>query len=187
MRERKLIVVVCGYGCNLDSPLKPYLDKVIGYGMLRKPDVIMLCGGATQQKSFPDKTEASVMYTYLKPLEAYHPMWFVLDDSYTTYDNIRDAARAINGEVAAVTGEKDFDIVIFCEATRALKVAMLARHFLGFPPERGLPPIRIETDSWELMHPTLELIGTIKEWFAIRFPYFNTIQRNARIRKSRKR
>lgn len=187
MRERRLIVVVCGYGCDLDSPLKPYLDKVIGFGMLRKPDAIVLCGGATMRKRFPDETEASVMYKYLKPLEAYHPMWFVLGDSYTTYENIRDAAWVIGHDITEVTGEREFEIVIFCEATRALKVAMLARHFLGFPPERGMPPIRIETDSWEPMHPTHELIGTIKEWLAIRFPFLNTLQRTARIRKSETR
>lgn len=182
------IVVVCGYGCNLESPLKGYLDKVIGYCMTRHPDAILLCGGATQQKSFPGETEASVMYQYLKPLRAYHPMWYKLSDSYTTYDNIRDAAMAIRAiEQLTQTTLPDNEIVVFCEATRALKVAMLARHFIGFPPAEGGPVIKIETDSWELMHPTTELVGTVKEWLAIKFPFLNTIQRNARIRKSQNR
>jgi len=181
------IVIVCGYGCNLESPLKPYLDRVLQYCFQRRPDAVILSGGATQRKRFPNETEASVMYKYLKPLENHcHPMWFVRDFAYTTYDNIEQATACVR-EIEHWHHTTDHEIVIFCEATRALKVAMLARHFLGFPPERGLPPIRIETDSWELMHPTIELVGTIKEWLAIRFPFLNTIQRNARIRKSRSR
>jgi len=181
------IVVVCGYGCNLDSPLKPYLDRVLRFCEERHPVAIILCGGATQQRSFPDETEASVMYKYLKPLEHFHPMWFVLGGSYTSYENIRDAAVEIDKLRAAPwhgMEPRHDEITIFCEATRALKVAMLARHFLGFPPERGEPPVRIETDSWELMHPTLELVGTFKEWLAIRLPFFNDLQSARRMRKS---
>lgn len=185
--RRRRIVIVCGYGCDLESPVKSYLDRVIGYCMTRQPDAILLCGGATQRKSFPAETEADVMYKYLKVLEMYHPMWFVLPDSYTTYDNIRDAAYAIREiEKMTMTTLADNEIIIFCEATRALKVALLARHFIGFPPANGGLPIKIETDSWE-KGLTKELFGTIKEWLAITFPFLNTIQRSIRIWKSRNR
>jgi hypothetical protein len=186
------IVVVCGYGCNLDSPLRPYLDRVAKYCARVRPEYIILCGGQTQQKSFPGRSEADVMYDYLyKRLDSapnFHPGWFTEDESFTTYENIRDAAAVIRRLEAAEESHEGWSrppaVTIFCEATRALKVAMLARHFIGFPPSAGGAPIRIETDSWELMHPTLELVGTLKEWLAIRFPFFNDIQSRTRRRKS---
>lgn len=181
MASTQRVVVVCGYGCNLDSPLKPYLDRVAAFCRDYQPQVIILCGGATQQQTFPGKTEALVMYQYLHdklfgdPESYWYTSVLLENESYTTYENIRGAARMEPG------GK---EITIFCEATRALKVALLARHFFGFPPANGLPPIRIETDSWELMHPTLELLGTIKEWIAIRFPLLNTLQSRARRRRA---
>lgn len=183
------VLVVCGYGCNLDSPLKPYLDRVVRFCREKKPGVVILCGGPTQQKSYPVHTEAIVMYLYLLEklgtLEDWHPAWYTEDESFTTYDNIRDAAVIIKKRRRCeMEGE---EITIFCEATRALKVALLARHFLGFPPERGEPDIRIETDSWERMHPFWELIGTIKDAMAIHLPYLNTIQRRNRMEKAKKR
>lgn len=194
MAYTRRIVVVCGYGCNLDSPLRPYLDKVVAWAKANKPDFIILCGGATQQVSFPNETEASVMERFLyERLDSFaaehnwHPGWWLEGTSYTSYENIRDAARVIadlkNRPWNGFREPKD-EITIFCEATRALKVAILARHFMGFPPERGEPMIRIETDSWELMHPSLELLGTFKEWLAIRFPMFNTFQSRSRRKKS---
>lgn len=196
MAER--VVVVCGYGCNLDSPLMPYLNRVADFCRKKRPDAIILCGGATQQKSFPGRTEASVMYGYLYDTldqiaapPDWHPAWFAEDESFTTYENIRDAAAVIKmlhaaDEASSFRGRGE-EITIFCEATRALKVAILARHFLGFPPANGKPPIRIETDSWELMHPLKEFIGTIKDAAAIYLPLLNWFQRRQRIKKSKTR
>lgn len=174
------IVVVCGYGCNLDSPLKSYLDRVLAWCTTHRPDAIILCGGATQQTSFPHQTEAKVMREYLGPLEPlYHPQWAILGASYTTYENISDAAAVIATIKARPwygSDPRHDEITIFCEATRALKVAILARHFLGFPPAKGEPDIRIETGSWERMHPVKELAGTVQTWLATKFPVLNTWQ-----------
>ena len=184
------IVVVCGYGCNLDSPLKPYLNRVARLCELQKPEHVILCGGATQRRTFPGRTEAGVMGEYLSGKIDFRktewiPAWHTLADSYTTYENIRDAAKVINGMNGAIN--RPNIITIFCEATRALKVAILARHFLGFPPEHGDPDIRIETDSWERMHPLKELVGTLKDAGAIYVPWLNTIQRRQREAKSKVR
>jgi len=183
MSER--VVIVCGYGCNLDSPLQRYLDRVLLFCKEQRPEHVILCGGATQQKSFPGLTEAQLMYKYLRGgpyfVLGWHPNWFVKDDGYTAYDNIRNAADVV-GDLL-LDGPK---ITIFCEATRALKVADLARHFLGFPPDYGAPDIRIETDSWERRHPGKELRDTIRTHLAIRLPFLNWFERRRRIAKAKK-
>jgi hypothetical protein len=84
-----------------------------------------------------------------------------------------------------VYGSKSVRITIFCEATRALKVAALARYFFGFPPAHSLSHIRIETDSWELMHPAKELVGTLKDFASIYVPGFNRLHSWHRRRKAR--
>ena len=100
MSDTRRIVVVCGYGCNLDSPLKPYLDRVADYCARTRPEYIILCGGQTQQKSYPGTSEADVMYRYLHSVldnePDFHPGWFAECESFTTYENIRDAAAVIN-------------------------------------------------------------------------------------------
>lgn len=182
-KDPRNIVVVCGYGCNLHSPLQRYLERVARFCEVEVPRHIILCGGATQRKSFPGYTEAGVMKNFLTCEIDFHPEWHILDNSYTTYENVRDAAITIRELYLPASNQ----ITIFCEATRALKVAILARYFMGFPPEHGGPEIRIETDSWERMHPFKELIGTIKDFAAIYLPFLNTLQRWQRIAKSKMR
>jgi len=179
----KRVVVVCGYGCNLDSPLKPYLNRVVKFCREQHPDLVVLCGGPTQQKSFPGKTEAFVMHTYLRGrfeegLSDWPYRCYLEEESFTTYDNIRGAAGIIRDRGLTLS-----EITIFCEATRALKIARAARHFLGFPPEHGAPPIRIETDSWELMHPFWELLNSVEMELTLRLPVINWFRRWQRIAK----
>jgi hypothetical protein len=174
-RYVRRFVIVCGYGCDLDKPLKPYLDRVLEYCRKHRPIAIILCGGATQRARFPGLTEAEVMQRYLAPLHReFQPKWYALGNSYTTFENIRDASLAVE-QLKRVHGEGNNEIVIFCEATRGLKVALLARHFMGFPPAAGEPDIRIETDSWE-RGIEREFFGTAWAWLAIRFPIVNAIQ-----------
>lgn len=184
---RRRVVVVCGYGCNLESPLKPYLDRVARFCERAKPDHIILCGGATQRKLFPSRTEAGLMQEYLArtmviPI-TWTPSWHTLADSYTTYENIRDAANLINGMNRSIYISTE--ITIFCEVTRSLSVVGLARKFLGFPPAKGEEDIRIKTDSWERAHPLKMLWSTIKTYLAIYLPWLNTLQRRSRIAKSK--
>lgn len=179
---------ICGYGCNPDSPLGPYADDFARWGQKRQLNAIIPSGGHTMRRSFPGLSEAQVLRNRIEPQLvtglAWTPEWFLDDDvegdAYTTYDNIKNFARRVE-EVRARswygTVPRQFEITIWCEATRALKVAILARHFFGFPPAQGEPAIRIMTGSWELADPIRELRGTMQTYAAMRAPVFNDIQR----------
>lgn len=196
-REKaRRIVIVCGYGCNLDSPLMPYLNRVADFCREKRPDMVIFCGGATQRRTFPGRTEAGVMYGYLYDMlhqvaapPDWHPAWFTEDESYTTFENIRDAAAVTKmlhaaDEASSFRGRGE-KITVFCEATRALKVDILVRHFL--PRKEKEPRVHLEAVSWELGSPLKELVGTIQTWLSICVPFLNMLLRWQRIRKSKTR
>jgi hypothetical protein len=169
------ILVVCSYGCHLNAELTMYLEAVAAYVNTHRPHLMVLCGGATQQASAPDRTEAETMLQFLEePGRLTHlPQLFLEETSYTSYENIRNAAVAVaTAYSCALTGPDPLDasVVIFCEASRALKVSILARHFFGFPEARGLPHLEIRTVSWEKMHPLRELQGTIYDALSLYVP-----------------
>lgn len=181
--DRKRVVVVCGYGCDIDSPLKPYLDKVVAFYAEKKPDVVILCGGETQQKSFPGENEIIVMRRYLFGQlgiwpECWCDGWFSGEDSYTAFESIRVVADTVRCLLPYRPEFINAEITIFCEATRALQVALLARHFFGFP------PVKIETDSWELSHPAKELKTTFFTLLCCHIPLLWRYFRWRRIRRS---
>ena len=169
------VLVVCGYGCHLNRELIRYLHAVADVINAYKPHLMVLCGGATQQTSAPYRTEAETMLQFLEePGRLTHwPHLLMEEGSFTTLENIRDAAQAIQKHYGrGFRGPEKLDarIVLFCEASRALKVSILARHFFGFPPERGLPPIELRTVSWELMHPLRELQATLYDALSLYMP-----------------
>lgn len=197
MQEKaRRIVIVCGYGCSLDSLLMPYLNRVADFCRGFMPNDIILLGGATQRKLFPGKTEADVAYSYLSsilPSWSYfgpaNPIWHRAYDVYTAFDAIKEAAVIVNDlhladEASSFHGRGE-KITVFCEATRALKVDMLIRHFLSR--KANEPRVHLETVSWELGSPSRELVGTIQTWLSIRVPFLNTLLRWQRIRKSKTR
>ena len=113
------------------------------------------------------------MLQYLEERLTHHPHLLMEERSFTSYENIRFAAEDITANLGrGFDGPEKLDarIVIFCEASRALKVKILARHFFGFPPERGLPDVEIRTVSWELMHPLRELKATIWDALSLYVP-----------------
>ena len=155
------LVVICGYGNDLDSPLKPYLDGAVEFIEDNFVSHVIFSGGESQRKSHPGQSEARTMRDYVRTrLTCPDDLTHVLDERpLTTFENIRNAARIMRG----LQLEAD-NIVIFCEATRALKVAILARRFFGFRVTHdGRNAIQIRTSSWELMHPLKELLGTLKD------------------------
>lgn len=170
------IVVVFGYGCHLVPELKGYLDRVVRFVNERKPDYLFLCGGPTQRKSAPGVSEAGLMRSYLIPRLNYIPglMFLWEENSYTTPDNAEKTAWRIKEE-RLMDGQTE--LTVFCEATRALKVDLLVRHFLG---RRA----NIETASWELMSPEKQIIGTLYDWAAIRFPPLARYFRNKRLQRA---
>lgn len=200
-------VVVCGYGCNLDSPLKPYLERVIDfveYNEVSKEPVtnVVLCGGFTQQKTFPGKSEARVMYDYLQSntlsrLDFPSRIQFQLEEnSYTTHDNILMAANKIGGfkkDWRTDLVPEQFKITIFCEAQRALKVILLSRRFMK-DLVSSVADIKTETDSWELRDPDSwkhgkrgELWTTNMTWLAIKFPFLAQLERRKKMEMSKHR
>jgi hypothetical protein len=155
------LVIVLGYGNDLDSPLRPYLDGVAEFIEDNFVSQAIFSGGESQRKSHPGQTEARTMWNYVASrLTCPGDVNVNLDHRpLTTFENIRNAARIIQGQQL----EPD-NIFIFCEATRALKVAILTRWFFGFRVTHyGRNAIKIQTSSWELMHPLKELVGTLKD------------------------
>ncbi|MCC6405285.1 MAG: YdcF family protein [Candidatus Yanofskybacteria bacterium] len=178
------LVIVNGYGCDLDSPLKQYLDAVVAF-LDENPSCVVFTGGQTQRRSFPGMSEASVMASYVR--SQVPDLECVLEDrSYTTYDNIRNAAMLVREK-----GWEPDRILIFCEATRALKVMLLARHFFKewWDSQSPVLPnrerrLQMMTSSWELMHPASELFATVWDWVALTFPFLNEMRSQQRHEKS---
>lgn len=178
MEEKKLhVVVVCGYGCNIDSPLQRYLTRVLEYLYSYEPQAVIYSGGYTQQKSFHGLSEAGVMADYVEQM-VFFP-WnheeHLETEAYTTYDNIELAAAKIrrwrDGNFG-VTNHRPyvkFRITIFCEAQRALKVILLSRYFMSGLVD-DIDDIQIETYNWERADPMRELKTTFLTWLAIKFP-----------------
>ena len=121
------VVAVLGYGTNLE-PLKPYLNKVIGFQRQFPVSLIVCCGGFTSKKSSPDKSEASVMAQYLEP---YCVAEIALEESSTTTaENLVGLKKIIEDK-----GFGSRHLVVFCNQAHSWKVRALGRMILGFSPE----------------------------------------------------
>lgn len=129
MRTQK-IVVVCGYGCDLHPAYKRYLMRVARYvhgdaGVW----CVIVSGGLTQQKRFPNTSEAAVMRRFLETTGEVHIRIMEDHDAYTSYTNML-GARDIMERLGERAGPDDNDLVIFCDAIRALKVKVIAERVL---------------------------------------------------------
>lgn len=182
MSEKKHIVVVCGYGCHIDTPLRPYLGRVFRFVQDQHPNIVIFCGGFTQKKSAPGVSEARLMqdYTQLNEWPAFMLKTLTDESSYTTYGNIENASRLIR----YVLKEKDVQVTIFCEATRAANVIMLARHFMGGLVE-SVDDISVETASWERADPFKQASNLIYNKLAIKYPLLGLAEREYRRRVRR--
>lgn len=96
------------------------------------------------------------------------------EDSYTTPDNIANAAKIIQNDGLM---EEGTTLTVFCEATRALKTDLLVRHFIG---RRAT----IETASWELMSPIKQIVSTLYDLAAIKFPLLARYFRSKRLQRA---
>lgn len=189
------IIVVNGYGCHLDTPLKPYLDRVVRFfndvPSLIYP-ILLFTGGPTQQKTAPGVTEAGLMAEYvtkhrdrrIRPSD-----YFKEDTAFTTYDNIARSADWIRNVLPKLdpVSKRLFDgtkITIFCEATRSANVVMLARHFL-LPFVKTIDDIRVETDSWERADPFKQAGNLVYNKLAITCPWFRLAERERQRRMIR--
>lgn len=187
--QKRHVVVVCGYGCHLDTPLKPYLDRVVRFINKQLPDLVVFCGGYTQGKSAPGVSEASLMTGYVKEkLAGLHVDIVSEDGSYTTLENIREAGQQIRLWILRNVGRRvNLRITIFCEAHRAPLVIMLARHFMGSL-VKTIDDITVETTSWERADPFKQVCGMIYDKLAIKFPWLGLAERarKKRLRRAKK-
>ena len=171
----KHVIIVCGYGCHLVPELRQYLDRIALFCNAHQPDCLILCGGFTQRKSAPGRSEARLMKEYILPELNYAPgLVYTEEDSYTTPDNISNAAQTMRSESLL---QEDTKLTVFCEATRALKTDLLIRHFIGRRAD-------IETASWELMSPAKQIVMTLYDWAAIKFPPLARYFRSKRLQRA---
>ena len=187
--DTRHIVIVSGYGCHLDTPLKPYLDRVVRFINSIPSDValqLIFTGGPTQQASAPGVTEAHLMAEYVHK----HPdrrrmglVSFEEDTAFTTYDNISRAAEWIRHTVPDRKYEST-KITICCEATRSANVVMLARHFL-LPFVKSIDDITVETASWERADPFKQVGNLVYNKLAITYPRLRLAERERRRRMHR--
>src|SRR3989344_530532 len=190
MAGKRHVIVVCCYGCHLrysenrDTPLRPYLDKVAQFIKRYLPEMVIFCGGHTQRKSAPGVSESSLMHDYvlsqLKSLGRVYNLsthLFVEDNSYTTYGNIKMA----DSHLRKFFSGKECHITIFCEATRAANVVMLARHFMGDLVD-SIDDITVETASWERADPFKQAGNLVYNKLAITYPWLGLAEREHRKR-----
>lgn len=182
-QEKKIVLIVCGYGCHLDTPLKPYLDRVVRFIKENEQHIqmIIFCGGFTQQKSAPGVSEAMLMreYIYSNLEEIRSPAFWIYyeNHSYTSFKNIESAVEIIRTD-------RLYDncrIVIFCEATRSANIIMLARHFI-LDMVNSIDDITVETGSWERADPFKQVGNLIYNKIAITFPWLGLAEREHRRR-----
>jgi hypothetical protein len=165
--------IVHGYGCDLETPLKPYLEFVGTRISQDLPGTVILTGGATQQEKFPGKTEAGVMAQYLRERvrrnKSRLPLLIEEADSFTTDDNVRNACARIRRTPGIADNWHRVRVHAFCEAQRALKSEI---HYWDLLPEirEYGQRVWIETCSWELADPRQELVKTNTAVVTRRFP-----------------
>ncbi|MDP3954489.1 MAG: hypothetical protein Q8Q06_03690 [bacterium] len=167
------VFVIYGYGCHLTPELKKYLNRMALVANTIKPRVIMFCGGFTQRKTAPGMSEARLMAMYLMPMLKFEHILTLEEDSYITLDNTKRAYA----EIKTLPFKYD-NIIVGCEATRALKVDMLTKHYFGHR-------VNIETSSWELMNPWKQLLSTVYEGLAMYLPSLAWYFRRKRIQRAK--
>jgi len=193
------IVIVNGYGCHLNTPLMPYLDRVVRFINEVPTDMVLqliFTGGPTQQDSAPGVTEAHLMSEYVtKHPDRRRVQFMSLEEetAFTSYDNISKAAELIRNTapdlgIEASWKYKSTKITIFCEATRSANVIMLARHFL-LPFVKTIDDITVETASWERADPFKQVGNLIYNKLAITYPWLRLAEREhrQRMRKAKKK
>lgn len=160
------VALVWLYGCNIESSLKMHLDNVIRVGNAENIRHYVLCGGPSQQNSFPGMTEAEVAARYLRGKVPPNSCFWREERSLNSYRNAKGGSTVIHQLPFEV-----YEVVVFVEALRALKAAILLKHFLPeFHPGNPNKKIRFETASWEQMHPVKELIATAYDLLSIYIP-----------------
>lgn len=159
MREKK-IVIACGYGCKLHARYKEYLIRVANYVNTHgEVSTIIVSGGPTQQKSFPNTSEAAVMRAFLETLGRVYVPIIEDHEAFTSYTNMSCTLKIVN---RLGGGPDDTEIVVFCDAVRALKLKVIAEGvFKGYrivmETHDLAPP---GTAKWQVIPSLIDILAT---------------------------
>jgi len=124
------IIVVMGYGCNLSRQYQEYLNLVVERTKKQSVRFVIASGGFTNQKNFPQKSEAGIMTEYFLYKGIEKKKIIENTNSITTAENLIGAKKIIENNFAS-----DLEVVIFCDLCRKYKVAYLAKKIFGYKPE----------------------------------------------------
>jgi len=131
VNNKKIIVVILGYGCHLTDNLKNYLDKAIKFIKKDKNSIhLVICsGGFTNQKTAPGVSEAMLMAKYLLDHYVRTPLAF---DSLpiSTNENVKNIKKFLTKN-----SPDQYQITIFCDSSHSLKVKLASLFILGFWPK----------------------------------------------------
>lgn len=179
---RNHTVVVCGYGCDLHPAYMRYLMYVARYvnthGEVR---LVIVSGGTTQQGRFPNTSEAAVMRQYLETVGEVRIRIVEDHDAFTSYTNMFWAREILYRCHTQLEGNED-ELIIFCDAIRALKVKVIAERIFK------KHPIRIEAyDLAPRGSATSQLLSTIIDVLAAYVPLVNSLKEGVRQILARRR
>jgi len=184
-KPRIQLGIVNLYGCDLNSPLKMYLDEKVAVTIWEENiSHIMLCGGPSQQKSFPGETEANVAFNHLQSVLPPFCTYYLEDQSLNTFRNVKHAARIYLEDIEPIYDV--YRIWYFCETQRSTRTEMLVKRFFpDFRPGKRGRDLKFETISWEQRNPDLELLAIIKDMLAYHIPpleryYHNQLSKRAK-------
>ena len=187
---KKIILIVNGYGCHLNTPLGHiYLPKVVrfideNFEQIMK---VIFTGGFTQHETAPGISEARLMADYIRTHSKCAPDIIVECDSYTTHENIYNSEACIwevhlyeflqNGKPWP-----DVRIVVFCEALRTASVIMLSRRFL-LQYVDSIDDIMVETASWERLDPMRFWWKMFLDWLDLKYRWLGIANRKSNIQR----
>ncbi len=183
------IVIVQLYGQDpYKTALGPYLNRVAKFIDEWRPDHVICCGGPTEQKTYGGRSEADAAYVYLYPRLAFVQFQGWADrKSLTTLENVQGGVRILRK--IPVSNWQDVEVVVFCEAQRALKTLVL--YWFLLPEIRKNADgkdtgrrIKLETDSWELDNPIKELFKIVLDIIAIHVPAVARWQHRKRLKRA---
>lgn len=176
--HKQIIVLVCGYGCKLTSGYEQYLERVIRFIRENLVVLVVCCGGYSQKKTCPTKSEAMVMRDYLKSklhFRGINDLKILCESaSLTTRKNLEEAKSFING-----FSPEQYQLVIFCDASRALKVKVLT--------ETIFPEYETTVETYDLLKrgkAGAQLKSTILEVLALRFPALARWHHRQRVKRA---
>jgi len=125
-QNRRLVVAVLGYGCELNEGLENYLAYIQKFCQhIENIKAVICLGGETNRLSKPGRTEAQI----LKYLGVKQHV-YMDDQSISTLQNIEALKKILRQNLL-----QKYRLVIFADSAHSLKARLLGRLVLGYWPE----------------------------------------------------